>query len=153
MIKRTLAIFLFCLLSLSGIPASQSAPLCAQMAPECCCVESPSASAESSDSSFDISSVSAAESPSTDSSSRELIVASTIGHDDCCCTASEPEESTGSSALTVRTIDLIDADPRAPTVRSFPLYKTFSLGGNSDSTRPLHLATNKVYLLKRSFLI
>ncbi len=183
---------------MAGLTPGESAPLCAQVAPECCCVESVSAdnklelqrefthelqSSEladqnsktgvNSDHHFDLTDLSGddvANSQATTSIDSNTLLqeltelkapvtqqnsASNMGgHDDCCCApASDPVSSDCTATPPNLNVDIAEVDVRAVRKLDFPFNQNFLASSSSNSTRPLHLATNKVYLLKRCLLI
>lgn len=150
MIKRFTAFALFCLLTIAGVPAVQSNPLCAQIMPECCCIEAPAP-----DTVFRLDQTVACCAENDDSAEISLQPDSTSsGHDDCCCEISDTtdnvDEIVPASPITV---DLATSQTATTDSAAFPLHQHLSIGASAHMRRPLHLATNKVYLLKRSFLI
>lgn len=154
MLKRFIAFALFCLLTLAGVPAVESAPLCAQVMQECCCVETPAVETVF-NLDFSKADTSAAVALSgSDTSDIALQPEEPTGHDDCCCEVSAPQDTVDAILpAPTATVDL--ATGQAPVLdgSAFPLHTTLSIGASAHTRRPLHLATNKVYLLKRSFLI
>jgi hypothetical protein len=155
MAKRLAALFLFCVLTLAGLPAVESAPLCAKLMPECCCIEE-SSQTDLLQVSFDAqANAEALNQQQSDADLKNVFEKpSNSGHDDCCCEVSEATPPGDLVALTtVVPLDLAANDVRSMRKLEFPFYKTFSTGTSAHTRRPLHLATNKVYLLKRSFLI
>lgn len=155
MTKKLAALFLFCVLTLAGLPAAESAPLCAKLMPECCCIEE-SSQPDVLQVSFDAQPhAEALNHEQSDADLKNVFEKPLInGHDDCCCEVSEATPPGDLVAVTtVVPLDLAANDVRGIRKLEFPFYKTFSAGTSAHTRRPLHLATNKVYLLKRSFLI
>lgn len=187
MIRRALAIFLFCLLSLAGLTPSESAPLCAQVAPECCCL---AASPSADDLCSDLTSVSSAPDASIQSLPVQLTVETETGvstetnsvseqtleklsqlqesldplssspqvaqdgHEDCCCAPVSTPDTPDSALSVIDPLpDFAECDVRVLQRQQFPFHDYFSESVPDHQTRPLHLATNKVYLLKRCLLI
>lgn len=154
MLKRFIAFALFGLLTLAGVPAVESAPLCAQVMPECCCIETPAAETV-----FNLdlkadTTGSAVTSSGSDNSDIALQPEEPTGHDDCCCEVSDPQDTVDAIIpAPTATVDLATGEAPVLDGSAFPLHTTLSIGASAHTRRPLHLATNKVYLLKRSFLI
>ncbi|MBY0549494.1 MAG: hypothetical protein K2W95_19615 [Candidatus Obscuribacterales bacterium] len=153
MLKRFLALALLCLLMSAGVPAVESAPLCAQVMPECCCIEAPVSETVFTDFGKTDTRSTVASSDSDDSNI-SLEPEEQTGHNDCCCEVSDPRDTVDAIIpAPTATVDLAGNQTPVLDSSAFPLHTTLSIGASAHTRRPLHLATNKVYLLKRSFLI
>ena len=169
MIKRVLAFLLFCVLTVAGVPAVDGAALCVQLAPACCCsgVEEPSDESVVSgltlgkdtrdvqiNGAADVVSSNCGKADSSDAVLASTGSAEALGHESCCCEPALPAIPLGAAVnATVVPIELALLQPRVVGAHEFPLHQNLIIGVEAQSRRPLHLATNKVYLLKRSLLI